>query len=156
MKLQPEYRWIIAATLVMASALGIARFAYTPLLPQMISEFGWSFAAAGDVASANFLGYTVGAFLAPRVTQSQSVRLWVALSFMASVATTYLGAEFCRLVNGAVYVGSGQRFLFGHHHHAPDPCTGTIGQRHLRECSLCRSGHGHSRLYGEPYRWGRG
>ncbi len=93
MKLQPEYRWIIAATLVMASALGIARFAYTPLLPQMISEFGWSFAAAGDVASANFLGYTVGAFLAPRVTQSQSVRLWVALSFMASVATTYLGAE---------------------------------------------------------------
>jgi MFS family permease len=82
----------------MASALGIARFAYTPLLPAMTDHFDWSFAAAGDVASANFLGYAVGALLAPRLTQSNLVRLWVAVSFMASAATTYLGAEVHTLV----------------------------------------------------------
>ena len=51
---------MISATLVMAAAMGIGRFAYTPLLPQMVTEFGWTFAAAGDVASANFFGYMIG------------------------------------------------------------------------------------------------
>jgi predicted MFS family arabinose efflux permease len=77
----------------MAAAMGIGRFAYTPLLPQMADEFGWSFALAGDVASANFLGYMVGALLAPKIANSPQVRLWVAFSLMASVVTTYLGAE---------------------------------------------------------------
>ncbi|MBT7334595.1 MAG: YbfB/YjiJ family MFS transporter [Gammaproteobacteria bacterium] len=93
MNLPLEYRWIAAATLVMAAALGIGRFAYTPLLPQMVSELGWRLGAAGDLASANYLGYMIGAFLAPSVFRTRHVRLWVALSFMASVATTYLGAQ---------------------------------------------------------------
>ena len=77
----------------MACAMGIGRFAYTPLLPQMVAEFGWRFAAAGDVASANFLGYMVGAMLAPRLANSTAARSWLGISLMASVATTYLGAE---------------------------------------------------------------
>ena len=93
MNLSTSVRWVLSATLVMAAAMGIGRFAYTPLLPQMADEFGWSFALAGDVASANFFGYMVGAFLAPRIANSPQVRLWVAFSLMASVATTYLGAE---------------------------------------------------------------
>lgn len=76
----------------MAAALGIGRFAYTPLLPEMVAQYGWAFAAAGDVASANFLGYTLGALLAPKL-MAGNVRLAIALSFMASVATTYIGAE---------------------------------------------------------------
>lgn len=86
-------RWVIGATLIIACAMGIGRFAYTPLLPLMVAEFSWDFAAAGDVASANFLGYMVGAILAPRLANSPQVRLWVAFSLMASVLTTYLGAE---------------------------------------------------------------
>lgn len=77
----------------MAAAMGIGRFAYTPLLPQMAEEFGWSFALAGDLASANFFGYMVGALLAPKIANSGQVRVWVAFSLMASVASTYLGAE---------------------------------------------------------------
>jgi len=91
--LSASYRWVISVTLVMAAAMGIGRFAYTPLLPQMVAEFGWGFTAAGDVASANFIGYMVGAMLAPRLAASPQVRLWVAFSLMASVVTTYLGAE---------------------------------------------------------------
>ena len=85
-------RWVLGATLVMAAALGINRFAYTPLLPDMVDTFGWNFGQAGDIASANFLGYLVGALLAPGIASSPYVRIWIAFSLMASVATTAFGA----------------------------------------------------------------
>ena len=85
-------RWVLGATLVMAGALGISRFAYTPLLPEMVRSFGWTFGQSGDVASANFLGYLLGALLAPAAAGSPQVRLWIAFSLMASVATTAAGA----------------------------------------------------------------
>ncbi len=92
----------------MAAAMGIGRFAYTPLLPQMVAEFGWSFAQAGDVASANFFGYMVGALLAPQIANSPQVRLWIAFSLMASAATTYFGAEI-----GSYVAWLAVRFLSG-------------------------------------------
>lgn len=87
------FKWVVGATLVMAAAMGIGRFAYTPLLPQMVTELGWDFTAAGDIASANFLGYMLGALLAPLLVRSRHVRFYLGLSLMASVGTTYLGAE---------------------------------------------------------------
>ena len=86
-------RWVLGATLTMAAALGIARFAYTPLLPDMVQTLGWTFAQAGDVASANFLGYLVGALLAPRFAHHTQIRLILAVSLMSIVGTTYLGAH---------------------------------------------------------------
>ena len=80
----------------MAAAMGIGRFVYTPMLPLMSETYSWTFSQAGDVASANFLGYLVGALLAPKIAHASHVRLLVALSLMASVATTYLGAEVSR------------------------------------------------------------
>lgn len=76
----------------MAAALGVGRFAYTPLLPQMVSAEGWTYGQAGDLASANFVGYFIGALLAPFLIASRQVRKWVALSMIASVVTTFLGA----------------------------------------------------------------
>ena len=90
--MSPALRWVLDASLVMAGALGIGRFAYTPLLPDMVATFGWSYGQAGDVASANFLGYLAGALIAPLVARSPYVRAYVALSLMASVGTTALGA----------------------------------------------------------------
>ncbi len=92
----------------MAGALGVGRFVYTPLLPQMAEAFDWSFAQAGDVASANFFGYLVGAVFAPVIARSRHVRLLVALSLMASAGTTYLGAEVASFFGWLVI-----RFLSG-------------------------------------------
>src|ERR1700689_4452132 len=50
----------------MTAAIGIGRFVYTPILPAMLGALGWSKSDAGLVASANLLGYFIGALLAGR------------------------------------------------------------------------------------------
>jgi predicted MFS family arabinose efflux permease len=47
-----------------AVALGLARFAYALVLPAMRTALGWSFATAGEMNTANALGYLIGAPLA--------------------------------------------------------------------------------------------
>ncbi|WP_223165743.1 YbfB/YjiJ family MFS transporter [Lentzea indica] len=44
-----------------AAAMGIGRFVYTPILPLMTAQAGLSAASAASLATANYLGYFVGA-----------------------------------------------------------------------------------------------
>lgn len=51
----------LAGLVALAVAMGIGRFAFTPLLPMMLAERSVDLAGASLLASANYLGYLVGA-----------------------------------------------------------------------------------------------
>ena len=60
-------RIAFAGMAALAVAMGIGRFAFTPILPLMQDDAGLSVVAGGYLAAANYLGYLIGALLATRL-----------------------------------------------------------------------------------------
>ena len=54
----------LAGLAALAVAIGIGRFAFTPILPMMREDAGLSLAQGGWLASANYAGYLLGALWA--------------------------------------------------------------------------------------------
>ena len=54
---------VVAGIVALAVAMGIGRFAFTPLLPMMLADGVIDLHAASWLASANYLGYMLGALL---------------------------------------------------------------------------------------------
>lgn len=109
-----HYGWLILAygVLTTMSALGLARFGYTMILPSMQEGLGLTNTQTGALATGNFIGYLalalIGGFLAshysPRKVITVSL-LIVALSILATgVTRSFTGALFCRVLTG---MGSG-------------------------------------------------
>jgi predicted MFS family arabinose efflux permease len=57
----------LGGLLALAVAMGIGRFAFTPLLPIMQADVGLTVEAGGWLASANYAGYLIGALAATRL-----------------------------------------------------------------------------------------
>lgn len=96
----------------LASAMGVGRFAFTPLLPLMQQAGTLSLAQGGSLARANYLGYLVGAVLCIALTPSpgraaraglaavaaltagmgvtESLPAWLGLRFLAGVASAFV------------------------------------------------------------------
>ncbi|MGW6446386.1 YbfB/YjiJ family MFS transporter [Lentzea sp. NPDC055074] len=51
----------VRAAAALAAAMGIGRFVYTPILPLMTAQAGLSATSAAGLATANYLGYFIGA-----------------------------------------------------------------------------------------------
>ncbi|PHQ70244.1 MAG: hypothetical protein COB93_06005 [Sneathiella sp.] len=74
--------------IALAVGLGLSRFVYTPILPFMEIGLGISKSQAGLIASANFLGYLMGAFIAVKETLPGSSRRWFISSLIVCAVTT--------------------------------------------------------------------
>jgi predicted MFS family arabinose efflux permease len=105
-------RTALIGLLGLASAMGIGRFAFTPMLPLMQAAGQLSLAQAGGLAGANYLGYLAGALACTAATPAPqraarlglaavalltlamaataSFPLWLALRFGAGVASAYV------------------------------------------------------------------
>jgi predicted MFS family arabinose efflux permease len=85
-------RSLLAGILALVVALGIGRFAYTPILPAMQERFDLSNAAAGTLASSNYLGYLLGALMAAFVPAGRARdTLLLASLLVAAVSTLLMG-----------------------------------------------------------------
>ncbi len=73
-------------------ALGVARFAYTPLLPLMQHQAGLGVAAAGWLAAINYAGYLSGALIATLISDMVlKDRLYRIGMILAIVSTAMMG-----------------------------------------------------------------
>ena len=54
----------LAGFAALAVAMGIGRFAFTPVMPMMLQDAGLSIVSGGWLASANYVGYLIGALSA--------------------------------------------------------------------------------------------
>ena len=80
----------LAGMLALASAMGISRFVYTPILPVMAASLGLGPGTAGLIASANFAGYLSGAIAATARRLPGGRRVWFVGSLAVSALTTMM------------------------------------------------------------------
>ena len=111
-------RLILTLSLAATVGLGIGRFAYALVLPDMRDSLGWSYSAAGFLNTINALGYLVGALLTSQMIRrfgwSATVRggTLAAVASLALCAMTgnFVALSLARLVAG---VGAAASFVAG-------------------------------------------
>lgn len=81
-------RALFAGMCALAIAMGVGRFAYTPLLPAMEQAGGFGADVAGRLAGINYFGYLLGAFGAAALSRPGVRRPGLFVCLVASVATT--------------------------------------------------------------------
>ena len=89
-------RITLSAFLALAVAMGIGRFAFTPLLPMMMNDSvlngsGLSLAEGGWLATGNYIGYLLGALTAARLP-AKHTGAFLRGSLLAVIITTALMA----------------------------------------------------------------
>jgi len=81
---------VVSGIVALAVAMGIGRFAFTPLMPLMLRDGTLSAAAGAEWAAANYFGYLLGALTAARF--SADPRRGLRLALFGVAVTTLLAA----------------------------------------------------------------
>ncbi|MDY0328992.1 MAG: YbfB/YjiJ family MFS transporter [Thiomonas sp.] len=81
-------RVLFAGICALILTVGLARFAYTPMLPIMRREAGLTDLAAGWLATFNYAGYITGALLAAAVGSLRQKFVMYRIGLVLAVATT--------------------------------------------------------------------
>jgi MFS family permease len=103
-------RLILTLSLAATVGLGIGRFAYALVLPDMREDLGWSYSAAGFMNTINAVGYLVGALVASRLIQRVG---WAAairggtVACVVALATCALTGNFIALSLARLVLGIG-------------------------------------------------
>ena len=103
-------RLILILSLAPTVGLGIGRFAYALVLPDMRDTLGWSYSAAGFMNTINAAGYLAGALLVARMIRrfglAATVR-WGTLACVLSLALCAISANFYVLSFARLLAGVG-------------------------------------------------
>ncbi|HEX3115068.1 MAG TPA: YbfB/YjiJ family MFS transporter [Bradyrhizobium sp.] len=108
-------RLILILSLAPTVGLGIGRFAYSLVLPDMRDSLAWSYSAAGFMNTINAAGYLAGALMASRLIKryglSAAVR-WGTLACVVSLALCAISGNFIVLSFARLLVGVGAALGF--------------------------------------------
>jgi len=108
-------RLILILSLAPTIGLGIGRFAYALVLPDMRDALGWSYSAAGFMNTVNAAGYLAGALVASRLIKrfglAATVR-WSTLACLLSLALSAISGNFFVLSFARLLVGVGAALAF--------------------------------------------
>ena len=105
-----HYAWIMAALghLNVLSALGLARFGYTMILPSMKEALRFTYAETGWLATGNFIGYMIGSPLAGLLASRWPLRRLILIALLGLAAglaatRTARSSQACRHPSGPKY-----------------------------------------------------
>lgn len=78
----------LAGLAALAVAMGIGRFAFTPVMPMMLQDAGLTMASGALLASSNYLGYLIGALsaMAIRIRPERAIRGGLATIGISTIA----------------------------------------------------------------------
>ena len=131
-------RLVLILSIAPAVGLGIGRFAYSLVLPDMRDSLGWSYSTAGFMNTVNAAGYLAGALgTASFVRRIGLFRtLWIgALLCIASLAICALSGNFFIFSGARLLVGFGAAMSFV----AGGALAATIAQAHPQRSALLLS-----------------
>jgi MFS family permease len=106
-------RLILTLSLAPIIGLGIGRFAYSLVLPDMRDALGWSYSAAGFMNTINAAGYLGGALVAARLikriglaaTVRSATFLCVVALALCALSGNFIILSFARLLGGVAAAG---------------------------------------------------